>query len=415
MASLGSTSDASAGVLTPRSIARRSQAIAPGASVGREAVRVATRSNTAAARACPDRSSNARHTDRAVNAASAMKTTTPRYSRRDAVAWPERGDTVVAMLWADAAGRTRRPMVAIEDHLYHTGEMLDAIAAASPDRLADLTVCALDRPGPDTAAATADWSARYPAVQIVTLDTLSITSLGAFARGVAGLIRPGGIVVQDVQLTTLPFIPADKWWESIYLAATIRGLFATRPPIVRFCSNKRGYDATFGKDLIDAGFDPRDVMDKTAMTRDVVPAMLRLVRAQFPLELTTTAPGSPSIPVHYLDRPDVEAACDVVLWRGSAGATIGGRQFATPASLRAGAPEIETWRSLVDDRLTNGDGIAVADLGQRLAGTDAARAEQTNVAARHMHGLRARLRDDQAIVTAHHRYRLADRLTVAIV
>jgi hypothetical protein len=322
------------------------------------------------------------------------------------------------MLWADAAGRTRRPMVAIEDHLYHTGEMLDAIAAAAPERLADLTVCALDRPGPDTDAATRDWSARYPPVQIVTLDALSTSSLGACARGIASLVRPGGVVVQDVQLTTLSCVPADRWWESIYLGATVRGLFAARPPIVRFCSNKRGYDATFGKDLIDAGFDPRDVMDKSAMTRDVVPAMLRLMRTQFPLEMTTTATGTPArtpMPVHDLDRADVEGACDVVLWQGNGGATIGGRQFAAPAALKAGAPEIETWRSLIADRLAQGDGVPVADLGQRLAGAGAARAEQTNVAARHIHGLRARLTGDQAIVTAHHRYRLADRLTVAIV
>ena len=78
-----------------------------------------------------------------------------------------------------------------------------------------------------------------------------------FARLVASLLRPGGILLQDVHLSTLRFIAPDRWWESIYVAATVRGTFPRRQPAVRFLSNKRGYTATFGRDLMDAGFDPR--------------------------------------------------------------------------------------------------------------------------------------------------------------
>ena len=76
------------------------------------------------------------------------------------------------MLWADEAGHSRRPIVAIEDHLYHTAEMLDAVAGASAADLRHFSVCVLDVEGPDTRAALAEWPARFPGVQIVTLKAL---------------------------------------------------------------------------------------------------------------------------------------------------------------------------------------------------------------------------------------------------
>ena len=119
--------------------------------------------------------------------------------------------------------------------------------------------------------------------------------------------------------------------------------------------------------------------------------------------------------VSDLDRADVERQCDVVLWRTAAGASLGGRALASSATLKAGAPEIQTWQQLIDDHLAGGDGVPVIDIGARRAETGAERAEQTNLAARHLHSLRSRLRDSDAIVTAHHRYRLRNGLTAAIV
>jgi len=320
------------------------------------------------------------------------------------------------MRWADEAGRSRRPIVVIEDHLYHTAELVQALASAAPDLLPQLTVCVLDGAGPDTAAAFADLRDRHPLVCLIAATQLDLTSQGGCARDLAKLVRPGGIIVQDIQLSTLPFIPADRWWESIYLGATIRGLFADRAPVVRFCSNKRGYDATFGKDLIEAGFDPRDVMDKTALARTVVPTMVQLFRARFPLTVRTSAGESGRhLPVADADRADVEAAHDLVLWRGAGGPTLGGRLLDSPASLRAGSAEIDTWRLLIEDRLAQRGGLPVVEVGQRLVGSDAERAELTNLAARHVHGLRARLLRDTAIVTADHRYAIAPDVSVAIV
>ena len=49
-----------------------------------------------------------------------------------------------------------------------------------------------------------------------------------------------------------------------------------------------------------------------------------------------------------------------------------------------------------------------------LAPPGAGRPELTNVAARHLHTLRGRLEDPAAILTAHHTYRLCERLIVGL-
>src|SRR4051812_41495536 len=195
------------------------------------------------------------------------------------------------MTWLDAPVE-RRPIVVVEDHLYHTAELADALAALRPDLVGQVTAIALDRAGPDTDAAVADCRRQHPALRVVAPTADDLRDAAACARLIARQLRPGGLLVQDVQLTTLPFVPAERWWESIYLAATVRGLYADRPPHVRFLSNKRGYAATFGRDLADAGFDPRDVMDKAALDTAVAPTLARFVDTAFPMALEVALSGA---------------------------------------------------------------------------------------------------------------------------
>jgi len=310
--------------------------------------------------------------------------------------------------------------------LYHTGELVDAIAARDRSLLRELTVCAIDREGPDTDATVVEWLSRFPELQVAapspsrdrlrSITSADLSAAPAFAKMVAGLLRPGGFLVQDIQLSTLPFIPADRWWESIYSAATVRGLFADRSPFVRFLSNKRGYAATFGRDLADAGFDPRDVIDKAELVSAGVPAIVGLVDRQFPLVLQSrTGSGSRHWRVSERDRADIEASIDLLLWPSPQGLEIGGRcvdgsdrRFV----LRTGTQEIATWESLVADRLSGDAGVPVLSVGERVGPPDAGRAELTNVAARHIHTLRNRLTNSNAIVTANHAYKFADILRV---
>lgn len=330
------------------------------------------------------------------------------------------------MIWLDAPGFERRPLVFVEDHLYHTGELLDAIARERRELLRDVTVCAIDRQGPDTDATVEDWLSRYPQLQVAAaapgrdrlraIAAADLDSAPAFAKLVAGLLRPGGILVQDVQLSTLAFVPAERWWESIYTAATVRGLFADRPPVVRFLSNKRGYTATFGRDLADAGFDPREVIDKSELAGIGVPAIAGLFDRQCPLVLEARMDGGRRPwRVGERDHDDVDSALDLVLWPSSHGVELGGRLVDGRIALRGGSHELATWEALVADRLDAGDGVPVLTVGERVGPADAARAELTNVAARHIHTLRGRLRDAGAIVTAKHAYRLSDQLRVGSV
>jgi hypothetical protein len=331
------------------------------------------------------------------------------------------------MTWLGATGLERRPLVFVEDHLYHTTEVLEALARARPDLLAQVTVCALDRSGPDTDAAIADWGRRFPDVQVLApaspamrpgvapLAPDALRDAPALARRLAALLRPGGLLVQDVQLSTLAFVPADRWWESIYIAATVRGLFADRAPLVRFMSNKRGYAATFGRDLLDAGFDPRDVMDKAAVDDVIVPTVAAATDDAFPARLRA-GDGSHILATDDASRREVDAAMDLVVWRLGDGAAVSGRLVAEERlALRAASHEAASWAALVEDHLAGGAGLAVQDVGRRVGPPEAERAELSNVAARHVHALRARLTDAGAIVTAEHRYRLRADLRAGLV
>ena len=315
--------------------------------------------------------------------------------------------------------------------MYHTAELLSALAGRRSDLLAHMTVCAVDRAGPDTDARIAEWVDRYPSLQVVArtaarervrpLDAADETDAASFARLLGRLLRPGGILVQDVQLSTLPFLPADRWWESIYVAATVRGLFAERAPTLRFLSNKRGYAATFGRDLLEAGVDPRDVMDKSDLERTVVPAIASLFDRNFPLELEARLGGhlARRWPVggRDADRREIDDALDIVLWASGQGMDLEGRRVAGETrrvALREGGHEASTWRQLIEDRLADGPGLPVIAVGERVGPPAAERAELSNLAARHIHTLRSRLDDPAAIVTRNHRYSLAEGLHVGI-
>jgi hypothetical protein len=345
------------------------------------------------------------------------------------------------MSWVGEIGWARRPLVVAEDHLHHVSELLEALAAADPGLLALTAVLCLDRPGPDTARLVERWLDAYPALQVaaslgpggarpgesrrMALDPAVFADANRCAKTLAGMLRPGGLLLQDIQLETLSFIPRDRWWESIYLASTVRGMFAENPPTCRFLSNKRGYEATFGRDLIDAGFNPRDVMDKSELGERVVPVVRSYLDRAFPWKLEIAQaglrPSEAAVAKTEEDRGEVESELDLVVWPG--GSEIGGRLLAglpgetdrRRLALKAGSQEAATWLALVADRLEDGPGVPVLEVGQRIAPEGAGRAEITNLAARHVHGLRSRLANaagTSGIVTAHHAYRLAEGLRV---
>ena len=334
------------------------------------------------------------------------------------------------MTWWETPDWERRPLVFVEDQLYHTADLLAAIAGTSPDLIPHTTVVGLDRPGPDTDATVADWLQRYPTLQVVapvrsaaarvrSISEYDVNDAGAYARLIAGLLRPGGLVVQDVHLSTVTCVPADRWWETIYLAATVRGMFASQPPSIRFLSNKRGYAATFGRDLAAAGFDPRDVMDKSELRQTVVPTVVLLMNRLFPLCLHARsvkgARASWLVSDNFEERRALEESIDLLMWPMPQGWDLCGRQVRHTVPLKASSPEAQTWTTLVTDHLDGRQGLPVVDVGSRLGGEGVERAEATNLAARHVHTLRSRLKQSSAIATLDHAYRLADGLSAGLV
>lgn len=334
------------------------------------------------------------------------------------------------MSWVGATGFVRRPLVIVEDHLHHVTELLGVLEEADPGLLAQTTVACLDRRGPDTARLVSRWLDAHPALQVAaasgpvpSLDPAAFESSSRLAKALAAMLRPGGLLLQDIQLSTLDFIPPDRWWESIYIANTVRGMFPENPPTCRFLSNKRGYEATFGRDLLDAGFDPRDVLDKRELRGMVVPVVRSTLERAFPLVLRMVRGGEITSETVVArtegDRREVESELDLVLWQGWSGdqtVEIGGRLLPEGDRRRVcfkpGSQEALTWVELVEDRLRGGEGVPVLEVGQRIAPDGAGRAEMTNLAARHIHGMRGRLKDGAAIVTAHHAYRLGDSLNI---
>jgi hypothetical protein len=330
------------------------------------------------------------------------------------------------MTWVGATGFARRPLVVVEDHLHHVSELLDVLAESEASRT---TVVCLDRAGPDTTRLAVSWLEAHPGLQVaarldadvpaplrprrLALDGAVFEGAHRFCKAVSGLLRPGGLLLQDIQLATLGFIPPDRWWESIYLANTVRGMFAANPPACRFLSNKRGYEATFGRDLLDAGFDPRDVMDKGDLEGIVAPVVRAYLARAFPLVLQVPEAPDAAVAKTEEDRREIETHLDLAVWHGES-VEIGGSLLAEGKrlSFKAGSQEAVTWMELIADRLAGGEGLPVVEVGNRMAPEGAGRAEITNLAARHIHGLRSRLRDGSGIVTAHHAYRLAEGVRV---
>lgn len=346
------------------------------------------------------------------------------------------------MNWLQQNRFNARPIVAVEDHVYHISELLRTLCSELPSLISSLTVVCLDRLGPDTDAAVCEWFELYPELQVAArisrpeliqefseqlsvLDDSIFQDQNAYCRKLAAMIRPQGLLLQDIDLETLEFVPRDRWWESTMLATTVRGIMGQRPPRCAFISNKRGYEATFGSELLEAGHDPRDVLNKYEMRQIVVPFLGKYLESVFPLQLDWLLGGSREKDRFFQcriadsegERLAIEQALDVVVWPacdqmcklGGKLVVMGKKQS---ISLPVDGNEIETWRQLVDAKLESRDGIEVQEVGQRVAPTGALRAEVTNSAARHLHSLRKRLTDPQAIATVSGSYRLRDSLAV---
>jgi len=338
------------------------------------------------------------------------------------------------MNWILNQSFLKKPIVVIEDHVYHIREILDSLADAGGVWLDQLTVVCLDRPGPDTDRAILSWLQDCPELQVVArindaallnpsqrvrfknLETRAFQDRIAFCKLIASLMRAGALLLQDIQLETLSFLPPSRWWESIYLASTVRGMFSRHPPSCRFMSNKSSFSISFGKEMAEAGFDPRDVIDKNDLAALVPLVFDSYLNQTFPLILEI-ADGELEPRLELIQQGEaeqIEAELDLVLWLDGDRVSLGGNLVKARGSgrpvLKPRGHEATTWTDLLADRFDLGPGIPVQEVGCRIAMEGAGKAELTNVAARHLHTLRGRLKGDDLIITESHAYHLSRRL-----
>ena len=331
-----------------------------------------------------------------------------------------------------------RPIVVVEDHFHHISKLAQSISKNARELYDSLTIVCLDRPGPDTTHAALELAERHPTLQLVAaVDQLAcreakayrvaefpesmLTDQNEYCKTIASLLRPNGLLIQDIELETLEFIPKDRWWESTFLATTIRGIFGQGNLNCCFFSNKKGYEATFGAELLASGHDPRNVLNKNDLDKIVVPKMFRFLKETFlwTLNYLTIGNGDPRpilVSENEQEKRTFENALDLLIGPPqNKQIAISGNAFvqASGSKLSIDSNEAITWRDLVTAAFRN-QGISTHELGKRIAAEGASKAEATNSAARHIHSLRKKLDDANSIITVDGEYRLGDGLTVGL-
>ena len=330
--------------------------------------------------------------------------------------------------WIDASGDAPRAIVVVEDHVDHLESLRRVLERVEPRLLAQTTFLCLDRAGPDTDRMLALWREHSPSLRVLAATNAAAAghaaltpevfgSHGALAATMGRALRAGGLLLQDVQLETLRFVPADRWWETVFLAQTVVGRWSEDPPQVRFLSNKRGYQATFGSWLLDAGFHPRDVLDKDSLEEQVVPVIQRVFTRRFPwsLELRDEDGVTQRFPARGTDaeRSALGQSLDL-LWveHENGDGELRGRCCGAPTLFERGRVERPTWQALFAAVFEGTESPGTEELGRRLAPEGALGPEISNAASRHMGRMRDKLSERTAVETREHRYRLRPGLRV---
>ncbi len=294
------------------------------------------------------------------------------------------------MTWVFEKGFQRRPIVVIEDHLNHLSDICEWLQAEDPNLLRLVTLVGLDQGGPDSRRSVRDWLQEYPAIQVaahlaeedapertrrypdrllyIASDLLSSASPVELSELIPSLVRPGGFLLQDVQLETLHFIPADRRWESIRrLTAVVRGMVPGRPPVCWFMSNKRNPFRRLRNALKDLNFEPRHFLDKDDLEKYVVPTIQGFLEDSMPFSLRVTQHGELicDTVVGEEDLDDVMSGTDLTLWQAGDALRLGGRLIKGGVLKRDfDGAEGTAWRELVADRFAQGGGVKTRRFGE---------------------------------------------------
>jgi hypothetical protein len=278
-------------------------------------------------------------------------------------------------------GLQPRPLVFVEDHVRHVVELCAALAAneiLAGEFLGRCTIVLLDAPGPDTEFEVVRLLLTYPMLQVVAgpfgeplrpclhelecgrqcpahlLDThtsallalqnrLAPQSLSprycdlaerslqdepAFARLLDQLIRPGGLIVCDIELLTLPFAQGAS--RALYGGARAASIACRRQmepegsctqevAQLLIVSNREKFGARIDKALAECGVyvGRDDIFRKSDDLSDIASRIRDTLRERFPWSLRMKHPRDGALVAHPVGRQDralIDSALDVVIW-----------------------------------------------------------------------------------------------------
>lgn len=285
-------------------------------------------------------------------------------------------------------GLQPRPLVFIEDHVNHVFDLCAALASSEsvPDEfLGRCTIVLLDTPGPDTEFETLRLLLTYPALQVVAgpfdaqlrpalrelesadqplpsrftnadihallashrrlapqalssrycdLAERSLQDEPAFARLLDQLIRPGGLIVCDIELLTLPFAQgaASNLYAGVRAASIAcrcqgepESSVAQEAARLLIVSNRQKFGARIDKAVAECGvYVARDdIFRKSDDLLDVAARIRERLRERFPWHLQLRHLHDGALITHPVGKQDkalIDSSLDVVLWPAQDGA-----------------------------------------------------------------------------------------------
>ena len=298
------------------------------------------------------------------------------------------------MSWIRSEGFELRPILVIEDHLEPLTKIIEILAAEAAHFLGLLTVVSLPRePRGDSRESVRGWLESHPQLQVAAyLAERDAADLGAafpdrfqpvpaaalesqtsdrLRAILAGMLRPGGLLLQDICLDSLAFIPHGDLVESFTKIAhsVQQGFPARRRPECWLMSEQRRFEADFMPRLARQGFLPKNFLSKKTLDRNLSQNLKAFLVESMPLFLRLAQHGEESLEtiLGHEDRDEVMSECDLVLWQPGGRIRIGGRLVKPEEAGRLRQPGTKIsqfWDALVRDLFGRHAGVTIEKLNE---------------------------------------------------
>ncbi|HEY6351071.1 MAG TPA: hypothetical protein VI636_16835 [Candidatus Angelobacter sp.] len=298
------------------------------------------------------------------------------------------------MHWISDPAAGQRPVVIVEDKPRHVSTLVTELGNYREELTGLITIVCLAEGHGDTASAVGKWLANDLDLHVRTLpgpatadlkkrfgercgvlDPQITQDMESYAREFRTLLRPGGLLLQDVVLNPLRFTEQDKW-KSVYAAGQVRSLLMPRGLQLWFMTNKslRVPHVLRAKEDVKA----EEFFDKEDHLTGIVSSLRRFLKEHFPWRLHLS--NGRVLAIGMGDDDDVSHNVDIVVWATTKmKRTVGGRLIQWQIHAKSGKPGLR-WRpplsnvdaeavvpalvSLVRDRVNRGPGLPTTVFGR---------------------------------------------------